>query len=72
MKASVASRIQSGAKKNITQASKENTQCELGVVPVCWMADKSRPAVDLDLMELLAQFCLEPNLKTIKIIKFIF
>lgn len=57
----MSSRIQSGKKKK-TQASKENTRCELGVVPVCWMADKSRPAVHLDLMVLLAQFCLEPNL----------
>ncbi|ROL47462.1 Collagen alpha-1(XI) chain [Anabarilius grahami] len=52
MKASVASRIQSGKEKKKKHNSKENTRCELGVVPVCWMADKSRPAVDLELMSL--------------------
>lgn len=58
--------------KKKSQASKENTRRELGVVPVCWLADKSRPVVDLDIIVLLALFCLEGNLKTIKIFKFIF
>jgi len=51
----VVSRIQVGKEK---KTSKENTRCELGAVLVCWLADKSRPAVDLHLMVLLAQFCL--------------
>lgn len=63
----MASRIQA-EKKQKTQASKENPHRELGIVPVCWLADKSRPAVDLDIIVLLALFCQEGNLKTIKIL----
>lgn len=53
------------------QTSRENRRSKLEAVPVCWLADRSRTAVHLDLMVLLALLCPKGHPKTITILQFI-